>query len=112
MELPNHDYDQTHVWQNSTDRVMWQRSFELDGITEKKMAIALLFADPNTPEDVIADRLTVQSIPPRFGYDSTPLEISDCFSVDLGHVNDYQPTNFSGSQSEIGSSFYPSLNYW
>jgi hypothetical protein len=79
-QTPDGNLDQTHTWNNSTDRVAWQRAFQVGTVAEQKMAVCLMAADPNTPEDYIRDQLTVDNMPPRTGYDRTVVGIDACFT--------------------------------
>lgn len=99
-------------WQNTNDQVSASRSFNLDPIEQQKISIALQCADPNTPEAAIQERLTVPGVPPRFGYRDQQYGIDDMFSRDLGHVNDYAPSNFSGTQGEFTGTSTPATPAW
>jgi hypothetical protein len=79
-QTPDGNLDSTHTWNNSTDRVSWERAFQQGTVADQQMAVALMCADPNTPEDVIRDQLTTEYIPPRTGYDRTVVGIDACFT--------------------------------
>ena len=79
-QTPDGNLDSTHTWNNSTDRASWERAFQVGTVAEQLMAMALVAADPNTPEDVIRDQLTTETIPPRTGYDRTTIGIDACFT--------------------------------
>ena len=79
-QTPDGNLDSTHTWNNSTDRASWERAFQVGTVAEQLMAMALVAADPNTPEDVIRDQLTTETIPPRTGYDRTVVGIDACFT--------------------------------
>ena len=79
-QTPDGNLDHTHTWINANDRVAWQRAFQMGTAAEQLMAMALVAADPNTPEDVIRDQLTTETMPPRTGYDRTVVGIDACFT--------------------------------
>ena len=87
-------------WQNSTDRASYQRAFQVGTVAERLMAMALVAADPNTPEDVIRDQLTTETMPPRTGYDRTVVGIDACFTGP-GVVNDTL-IDYSGRVDDTG----------
>lgn len=112
IQLPDGVYDHSHTWQNTNDRVSYERSFKQDPVEVAKIGVALQFADPNTPEVLIQERLTVPGVPPRFGYRDTAFTIDDMFSRNLGHVNDFAPTNFSGQQGSFSGTSTPAVPAW
>jgi hypothetical protein len=79
-QTPDGNLDGTHTWNNANDRVSWQRAFQVGTVAEQLMAQCLMAADPNTPEDVIRDQLTQETVPPRTGYDRTVVGIDACFT--------------------------------
>ena len=52
--------DDTHSWNNDTDRYEYEKAFQEGSTEEKLMAAALMCADPNTPEAVIRRQLSVK----------------------------------------------------
>ena len=99
-QTPDGNLDSTPTWQNSTDRVAYQRAFQMGTAAEQLMAMALVAADPNTPEDVIRDQLTTETMPPRTGYDRTVVGIDACFTGP-GVVNNTL-INYSGRDDDTG----------
>jgi hypothetical protein len=112
VQFPDGQYDFTHTWQNANDRVSYERTFKLDPVEQGKIAVALGTADPATPEAQITANLTVPGVPPRFGYRDTPFTIGDMFTRNLGHMNDFAPTNFSGQLGEFSGSSTPATPAW
>lgn len=109
---PDGVYDHSSNWRSTEDRVAYQRAFSEGSGEQRKIALALLTANPETPEADITANLTVAGVPPRFGYQDTPVVIEDMFSRNLGHVNDFAPTNFSGQQGSYSGTSGPALPMW
>src|ERR1017187_6431248 len=99
-QTPDGNLDHTHTWINANDRVAWQRAFDIGSDAEKLMAVALLCGSPDTPEDVIRDQLTTETMPPRTGYDRTVVGIDACFTGP-GVANDTL-INYSGRVDDTG----------
>jgi hypothetical protein len=112
VQLPDGRYDTTHTWQNANDRVSAQRSFSQDPVERQKIEVALACASPSMPEAQIAANLSVPGPPERFGRWNDTLTIWDMFSRDLGHANDFPPSNFSGSQGQFSGTSTPALPSW
>lgn len=112
VQFPDGNYDTSHMWQNTDDRVSYERAFQQDPVEQRKIAQALATADPGTPQDAITALMTVPGVPPRFGYRDEAFTIGDMFSRSLGHVNDFPPTNFSGRVSEFSGTSTPSIPPW
>jgi hypothetical protein len=107
IQYPDGNLDHTHTWQNASDRVSAERSFVLDPVEQGKIQQALATADPAMPNLVIQMNMTSGT---TVVIDPTePLTVAQCFTRDLGHVNDYAPTNFSGKLSEFQGSSIPSM---
>jgi hypothetical protein len=75
INTPDGRLDSTHTWQSETDRESYMRAFQTGSAEDKRMAVALMCADPATPENVIRRQLTNVFIPPRLGYDRTEPDI-------------------------------------
>lgn len=58
--VPDGVLDQTHTWNNDTDRAEYEKAFQTGSLEERLMAAALTCADPNTPERVIRRQLSVK----------------------------------------------------
>lgn len=112
--LPDGLLDDTHTWQNAQDRVEFQRAFDEGPYQKRLMAKALITAFPGTPEEEIAQNLTVPGVPDRFGYDQHPVSTDDIFSSELPdpHLADGPPTKFSGGNGEYSGSDIPSLPWF
>ena len=114
IQYPDGRYDYTHQaqWQNANDRVEAQRAFSQDPGERAKIGMALSCADPDTPEAVIAENMTAPP-PIRFGMHNDTLTIWDILgNRNLGRVNDFAPTNFSGSQGQFSGTSTPAVPPW
>jgi len=80
INAPDGRLDSTHAWQNENDREMYRRSFETGSAEDKRMAVALVCADPATPEALIRRQLTNAFVPPRLGYDRSEPDIDVVFA--------------------------------
>jgi hypothetical protein len=116
MEIASTIYDNTHTWQNMQDRVSYQRAFATeDNLVSKKMAMAMILANPLTPAEEIREILTVPGVPPKIGYEQgTSPTLDDVF---MGGIPDPQdpgtyPTDFSGSYGEYSGSDAPKLEWF
>lgn len=108
IQLPDGIYDNTHTWMNASDRVSYERAFVLDPVEQGKIEQALVTADPAMPNQMI--QMNMEAAPSVFAPAThEPITVEDCFSRDLGHINDYAPTNFSGKLSEFSGSSVPSM---
>lgn len=112
IQLPDSVYDRSHVWQNASDRVSYERTFQQDPIERGKIVVALDTANPEFPEQVIRERLATPPIQPRFGIPQGPPDIDELFSRNLGHVQDFAPTNFSGQQGGFSGTATPAVPPW
>lgn len=112
-------YDQTHTWQNMNDRVSYQRILgEDDRPVVRKIATALLTANPLTQNIEIQMNMNQPAIPPRFGYDNTQPDIVDVLSIDKdgistgdypGRTTDRPPTDFSGQEGAWEGTSMPAI---
>jgi hypothetical protein len=93
-------YDTTHLWQwnNVQDRVAAERAFLSGSRADRRMAQALITANPLTPESQIREEMTVPGVPPRFGYPDEALTLGDVFGGGLPDpdLNARAPIDFSG----------------
>lgn len=111
-EVASSIYDDTHTWQNANDRVAAERVFMEGNQSRRKEAMALITANPVTPEEEIRARLTIPGVPPRFGYvkNDAPVldEVLNIIPPDPGTY----PTDFSGSNGEYSGSSVPTLEWF
>ena len=112
VQGPDGQYDFSHTWQNSNDEVEASRTFRLDPVEQQKIGVALATANPAMPEAQIVANLTVPGVPPRFGLQGTPTTVDEMFARNLGHINDFAPTNFSGTQGEFSGTSTPAIPAW
>lgn len=108
--IPDGQLDRTHTYQNENDREMYRRAFETGTIADKNMAIALMCADPSTPESVIRAQLTRTTIPPRVGYDRNEPGIYDVLTDEVPVTHSIM--DFSADQAARESTFRPSQETW
>lgn len=102
-------YDRTHTWQNTQDRVEFERAFTSGRPAEIRMAVACLTADPLTSEDEIRELLCQPALPPRYGYDDSAMTIDDVFSI--SETRDAAVTDFSGGKGSYTGSDRNSIIY-
>lgn len=57
--IPDGVLDDTHAWNNENDRIEFLKAFQSNSAEEQKMAVALMSADPSTPERDIRRNLSV-----------------------------------------------------
>lgn len=82
------------------------------------MAQALLYSDPGTPNNLIANTMTAFRTPPRFGYDRTEPGIMEVVELtggeNFGHAADMEMTDFSGQPQGFSGkgTDIPSLPLW
>ena len=58
--LPDGLLDDTHAWNNDTDRAEYEKAFREGSLEERLMAAALTCADPSTPQAAIRRQLSVR----------------------------------------------------
>lgn len=110
---PDGDYSHGGTWMNASDRVSWQRSFQVGTDQTRRMAEAALTADPATPADMIRAAMTAPIVVQR-GMKTSPT-IGEVLGVgpsgyDTGHSYDRAPTDFSGTPAGVESGPASSLN--
>jgi hypothetical protein len=109
-------YDSTHTWQNTQDRVAYQRAFAQGTMQDRKIAQALITANPLTPNSEIMINMNQPPAPVRFGTITVPLTIDKVLQGDLdyesSHVNDSTTSDFSGSNGAYESTSQPCLTVW
>lgn len=88
--LPDGILDRTHEWQNENDYAEYRKAFEAAPGEEQMMAMALMCANPNTPESFIEQNLTNPEMPPRYGYDREQPTIQDVLSISSGRARNIQ----------------------
>jgi hypothetical protein len=114
--FPDGEYDHSHAWQNASDRVSWERTFATGTEGARRMAQAMITANPATPADEI--RLKMTGLPPEAPSD--PVKVSPTLEdvlgtrpqPDYGHMYDRAPTDFSGSPAGYSGSSRSSLPGW
>ncbi len=114
--IPNTVYDSgvNAQWQNANDRVAYQRAFNEGDGEQKRIAQALLTANPLTANIEIQHNMTTQGFPPRFGYDDTPLTLPQVLGdeLDPNNVDRRAWNDFSGTDSSYSGTDLPSLPIW
>ncbi len=114
--LPDTIYDSgvNAQWQNANDRVAYQRAFNEGNGEQKRIAQALLTANPQTANIEIQRNMNVPNMPSRFGYDDTPLTLPQVLGgeMDPNNVDQRAWNDFSGSDSSYSGTDIPSLPIW
>lgn len=105
--FPDGMYDHSHAWQNSTDRVQWERTWQIGTEGQQKMAQAALTADPSMPAEVIRANMTAPVIAQAGS--KTEMTLDDVLNVgpqgfNPGHLYDRAPTDFSGTPAGMQGS--------
>ena len=95
--LPDGLLDHIHEWQNRNDRISFERAFKEGDLEERKMALALTFADPSTPENFIRQALENDTMTPRSGYPAIPPTLEDVFSMSPGLPGDNSMARQAGA---------------
>lgn len=88
FRIPDSILDRTHAWQNENDRAEYMKAFEAAPEEGQKMAMALMCADPGTPEAFIRGNLTNEEIPPRTGYTESQPTIMDALTISSPRARD------------------------
>lgn len=103
-------------WNNLNDRVAYMREFAVGGPEVQRVAQAMISQDPLTPREEIRQNMTTRNFPPRFGYPSEELTITQVLDNDFElaqtHVNDTAWNEFSDTNGEINSTDRPSGQWW
>lgn len=119
-------YDDSHPWQdgyyayrapywnNASDRVAYERIFAQGSFEDRQIAQAMITQNPLTPNSEIAEKMTVHTVPPKFGYNDTEITINDVVQNDFtdDHLFDRHTTEFSDRRSGVESTTIPSLPNW
>lgn len=114
---PDGEYQHGSTWVNANDRVEWQRTFAVGDAAARKMALAMLTANPDTPADEIRNNLTAPYPSDRYGDMKVSPTIDDVLGTGPAgwkspgnHLYDRAPTDFSGSPAGQEASSLPSLD--
>ena len=88
-------------WNNANDRVEWERTFAVGTDAQKRMAVAMITASPDTPEAMIRLNMTMPPPPAPAPLSVTQMTLDDVLGTsakaDTGHMYDRAPTDFSGT---------------
>jgi hypothetical protein len=79
--LPDGLMDRTSAWNNENDRAEYMKAFESSPGEDQMMSMALICADPGTPESFIWRNLSNMEMPPRVGYSQNEPTIMDAISI-------------------------------
>lgn len=114
--FPDGQYDHSSSWQNGNDRVMWERTFAMGPDTERRIAQAMITANPGTPDREIRLKMTAPPAPAPSPLVKTSPTLDDVLGTraqpDYGHMYDRSPTDFSGSNGAYSGTSQPSLGAW
>lgn len=114
--IPDTVYDSgiNAFWQNASDRVAYQRSFDQESGEKKRIAQAMIVANPLTSNLEIQGNMNNPNVPERFGYNDEPLTIEQVLGneLDPDNVNTNAWNDFSGKNSSYSGTDIPSLPIW
>ena len=114
IQFPDGQYDHSQPWWNNTnDRVMYERAFT-QGTREEILQAQALMCNM-APSNFVREQMTVPLETPQFGAMSTQPTIDDVFAgqfTQSGNLVDRAPTDFSGTTAGVESSSIPSIPYW
>lgn len=103
-------------WNNLNDRVAYQRAFDMGTPQDRRVAQAMISQDPLTPRDEIRNNMTTRNFPPKYGYNTDEITISQVLNNDFElaatHVNDSAWNDFSDTNGEINSTARPNGQWW
>ena len=86
--LPDGVLDDTHEWQNENDMREYDRAFLSSAEEDQKIAVALMCADPATPDRFIRRNLMADpGMPPRYGYTDNEPTIDDVLVIGSARTN-------------------------
>lgn len=118
IQLPNTVYDTNtnYHWQNASDRESLLRTFSQDDIQHRKMAQALLTANPLTTNEEIQVNMNQPGSPGKLDERQETMGIEDVLANDINynanHLNDSHATDFSGSQAGWEATMRPYNAIW
>jgi hypothetical protein len=81
FRLPDGILDRTHAFVNENDRAEYMKAFQASPGEDQMMSMALICADPGTPESFIWRNLSNMEMPPRVGYIQSEPTIMDALSI-------------------------------
>jgi hypothetical protein len=112
--IPDTVYDSgvNAYWTNANDRVSYQRAFNEGNGEQKRIAQALLTANPQTANIEIQRNMNVPNLPSRFGYDDTPLTLPEVLGNENSLSSMHSWNDFSGKDSSYSGTDLPSLPIW
>jgi hypothetical protein len=114
--FPDGQYDFTKppFYQNATDRVQYERTFQQGTREEMLEAQALINAQATTQSWEIHAQFDAPP-PAMFGATSQQPTLDDIYGgnyTQSGHLNDRAPTDFSGTTAGQEATSIPSIPYW
>lgn len=102
-------------WNNLSDRIAYNRMFAEGEPTRMRIAQAMLSQDPLTSRGEIRDNMTVKRTPPKTGYTTKELTITQVLNHDFElagtHVDTSLWNEFSDSNGETNATSRPGV-YW
>jgi hypothetical protein len=110
----NYDFSKPPWYQNATDRVQYERTFQQGTREEMLEAQALINAQATTQSWEIHAQFDAPE-QPRFGATSQQPTLDDIFMGNLSqsdNLNNHAPTDFSGSNAGQEATSIPSIPYW
>lgn len=101
-------------WNSANDRVEWERTFAVGTDSQKRMAVAMITASPDTPEAMIRLNMTMPPPSAPSALSVTQMTLDDVLGTsakaDTGHMYDRSPTDFSGTPAGLMPSSTPGLS--
>jgi hypothetical protein len=91
FRLPDGILDRTHSWVNEQDMREYDKAFQSLPGEDQRMQMALLCADPSTPEDFIRAKLSNPMMPPRYGYTNMEPDLDDVLSIGSARTRSSSP---------------------
>jgi hypothetical protein len=108
--FPQGEYDHSHAWQSTDDRVAWERTFATGTDGQRKMAQAMITANRATPADEIRAKMASYPPPAPSGLVKVSLTLNDVLGVGPDATpTPHAPTDFSGTPAGMSATSRPSL---
>lgn len=108
-------YDIYPWWNNLNDKVAYERMFATGRGQEMRVAQAMISQNPLTSRAEIRDNMTVRGTPPRTGYPSDELTITQVLDRDYPQAGDRVNTSlwneFDDTNSETNATSRPGI-FW
>ncbi len=111
---PDGNYSHGATFVNASDRAAWESTFRMGTDGQRRMAVAMITANPNTSEDEIRAKLSSPPPPAPGPVSVTQMTLDDVLAVgatvNSAHLYDRSPSDFSGSPAGRDASSVPSIS--